>query len=46
MIKKIVSKLFYGYRSDSDTYLNYLRSKGAKIGTDVTLFDVSLNIGQ
>ena len=37
-VKKIANKLLYGYRCDSDTYLDYLRSKGARIGADVTLF--------
>lgn len=32
MIKKLVRRLVFGYRASGDDYLNYLRSKGAKIG--------------
>ena len=38
MIKRLINRVFYGYRCDSDTYLNHLRRLGAKIGSDVTIF--------
>lgn len=38
MIKKIFNKLIYGYRSDSASYLTYLRKAGASIGNDVNIF--------
>lgn len=34
-IKKIIRKLLHGYRVDSQSYINYLRSKGMKIGDNV-----------
>ena len=40
MLKKIIKKLIYGYRADSDTYINFLRKKGMKIGNDVDVYDM------
>lgn len=39
VIKRIVKKLFYSFRCDSDTYINYLRKGGAEIGERVIIFD-------
>lgn len=32
MIKRLLRKALLGYKASSEDYLNYLRSKGAKIG--------------
>lgn len=40
-IKKIIKKLVLGYKSDSDSYLNHLRSAGSRIGERVVVFEPS-----
>ncbi len=37
-IKKIAKKLIYGNQCDQDTFIQFLRSGGAKIGEDVNFF--------
>ena len=39
-IKTIVKKLIYGYACDSDSYIAFLKKKGAKIGEDVNIFHI------
>lgn len=39
-IKKIIKKVIYKEKSDSETYIKHLRSKGMKIGDNVLLPDV------
>lgn len=43
-IKKYLRKLRYGVRCDSETYINYLRSKGTQIGERTVIFDPRTNI--
>lgn len=38
-IKNAVRKLCYGPKADSDSFVRYLRSKGMRIGEDVTIYD-------
>lgn len=38
MIKDIVKKLLYKERTSSQTYIDYMRKNGAKIGQRVTIF--------
>lgn len=38
-IKQMVRKLLYGYRTDSQTYINHLRRSGMSIGERVVVFD-------
>lgn len=38
MVKKTIQRLLYGHRAMSETYVDYLRSKGAQIGEDVHIF--------
>lgn len=38
MLKKLLTKVFFRERCDSDTYIEYLRSIGMKIGNNVTIF--------
>lgn len=40
-IKKIIRKLIFGYRSDSETYLANLRAKGMRIGKRVRVFEAN-----
>ena len=37
-IKKYLKRFIKGYRSDSESYINYLRKKGAKIGSGTVIF--------
>ena len=37
-IKKVLRKAVLGYKASSDAYITYLRSKGARIGSDVKIF--------
>ena len=37
--KKIIKKLIFSYRSDSESYVEYLRRGGAEIGERVRIFD-------
>lgn len=37
-IRKIIKKIIYGHKYDSDTYIKYLRSKGCKIGANCFLY--------
>ena len=39
-IKKIIKRLIYKEKADVDTYINYLRSKGMKIGKNLLIPDV------
>lgn len=36
MLKRFIRKALLGYKASSETYLNYLRRKGAKIGGGYT----------
>lgn len=36
--KKLIRRWVYGYRASSESYINYLRSIGCKIGKRVNLF--------
>ena len=38
LIKRIARKLVMGKRSDSESYIRYLRSIGVQIGEDVTIY--------
>ena len=38
MIKKIIKKIIYGNRVDSETYINYLRKIGCTIGENTTIY--------
>lgn len=38
-VKKIIKKIIFGNRSDSDTYINYLRSRGMIIGERVNIYE-------
>ena len=37
-IKKLVRRLFLGYKGSSEDYINHLRKKGVVIGDDVTIY--------
>lgn len=37
-IKKILKKLIYGHKADSSTYVLWLKSKGMRIGENVTIY--------
>lgn len=38
MIKKIIAKIIYGHKRNSDSYVQYLRSKGMRIGERVIIY--------
>lgn len=38
MIKRIVKKILFGYKSSQETYVEYLKKKGVKIGENVEIF--------
>lgn len=38
MIKKFLKRLVYGYKASSESYIKYLRAKGAVIGEGVKIF--------
>ena len=38
-IKNVLKKILFSYKCDSDSYINHLRSSGAKIGERVIVFD-------
>lgn len=38
-IKRIVKKMFYSFRCDEESYIEYLRKGGAEIGERVRIFD-------
>ena len=40
-IKKMIRKLIFGYRCDSDTYLAHLRASGMRIGERVRVFEAN-----
>jgi acetyltransferase-like isoleucine patch superfamily enzyme len=37
-VKRLVKRLFYGPKAESRTYIEYLRTKGMKIGENVTIY--------
>lgn len=37
-IKQIAKRIAYGPKADSQSYIVYLRSKGMRIGEDVTIY--------
>lgn len=39
-MRKILKKLVVGYKCDQETYIRFLRSRGAKIGEDVNFFSI------
>lgn len=39
MIKKIIKRILFGYKSDSESYVEHLRKIGAKIGERVRIFE-------
>ena len=39
MVKRIIRKLVYGYKADSESMIAYLRKKGARIGSDCIIFE-------
>ena len=41
-LTSFIRKIVYRHRADSDTYVKYLQSKGAKIGERVTIFEPHL----
>lgn len=43
-IRGKIRKLIYGKKADSETYVNYLRAQGAKIGKRVTIYEPTKNI--
>lgn len=38
MIRKIVRKIMYGPKADSESYIKWLRKKGYKIGQDCVIY--------
>lgn len=38
MIKKVINKLMFRYRSSSESYISYLKKIGVKIGKDCYIF--------
>lgn len=38
-LRKIIRKLIYGYKADSESYLDYYRQRGAKIGKGCVAFE-------
>lgn len=38
MIKKIIKRLLYGHRCDSETFIRFLRKKGCVIGENTTIY--------
>ena len=43
LLKKIYKKLLFGYKSDSKSYIKYLRKKGITIGENVTFYEPNTN---
>lgn len=43
-LRKLLRKLKYGVRADSETYINYLRKLGMVIGDRTVIFDPRTNI--
>ena len=41
MIKRILKKIIYGHKSDSASFVKYLREKGAKVGKNTYFFNPS-----
>ena len=41
MIKKIIKRLLYGHRCDSETFIRFLRKKGCIIGENTTIYSPS-----
>lgn len=39
MVRKIIRKLIYGYKADSESMIAFLRSRGAHIGDNVVIFE-------
>ncbi len=39
-VKKLIKKFIYGYASDSDSYIKFLKKSGADIGEDVNIFHI------
>lgn len=42
-IKSIYKKVLYGYKSSSQSYINYLRKKGVTIGDNVSFYEPNTN---
>ena len=38
MIKKIVRRILFGYKSSSETYVNFLKKKGVKMGKNIKIY--------
>lgn len=38
LVVRVIRKLAYGPKSDSESYIHYLRSLGMRIGQDVTIY--------
>lgn len=38
-VKKYCRKILYGYKSDSESFIQYLRARGAHIGNEVVFFE-------
>lgn len=38
-LKRIVRKIVYGYKADSESYIKFLRMRGAKIGKNCVVFE-------
>ena len=43
-LKKIVKKLIFKEKADSDTYIKYLKDKGVRIGDRVTIYEPRSNV--
>lgn len=43
MLRKLARKLIYRYKSDSDSYVSFLRAQGASIGNDVLIYEPTSN---
>lgn len=39
IVRKIIRKLIYGYKADSESMIAFLRSRGAQIGDNVVIFE-------
>lgn len=41
MLKKLIKRLLYGHRCDSETFIRYLRKKGCIVGKNTTFYSAS-----
>lgn len=43
LLKKLYKKILYGYKSDSKSYINFLKKNGVTIGNNVTFYEPNTN---